>query len=247
MIINTSKFKEFLKKATINYCIDSIQLNLTKDKVKSKMITSASDAISILDVPNEILPEMRSTDTIVMNFSEPSTSIVPFLNLIDDNEESSLDMKDEKIVLVQGKQKSNIFFCAPQVVNTFEADEPRADINYFYEMNIDDDFMESFNKIKKIGSKFGKIYFGVSDNQLYIETSDKQNRFSNGLKIELSDVVHDDLSMCFDFKNMTNVISILDGVFTCKFAYVAEQELGMLFIGNEDGSEKYYLMSRRDN
>jgi hypothetical protein len=114
-------------------------------------------------------------------------------------------------------------------------------------MNIDDDFMESFNKIKKIGSKFGKIYFGVSDNQLYIETSDKQNRFSNGLKIELSDVVHDDLSMCFDFKNMTNVISILDGVFTCKFAYVAEQELGMLFIGNEDGSEKYYLMSRRDN
>lgn len=249
MIINTSELKGLLKKATLNYSIDSVQLNVTKDVIVSKMITSSSDAITILNVENNILPEMKATDSLVMNFSEPSTNIVPFLNLIDDNEETDVVIRDEKITLVQGKQKSNIFFCAPQVVSVFEADSPRSDIEYFYEMDLDDDFVESFNKIKKIGSKFNKIYFGVLDKTLYIETSDKQNRFSNGLRIDLCDVESDDLSMCFEFKNIVNLMSVLNGSysdFKCRFAYVPEQELGMLFIGNDNESEKYYIMSRRD-
>jgi hypothetical protein len=97
-----------------------------------------------------------------------------------------------------------------------------------------------------VGSKFNKIYFGVHDNTLYIETSDKQNRFSNGLRIDLDDVEYEEMSMCFEFKNVTNLMSILDGEFTCQFAYVAEQGLGMIFVGNEDNSERYYLMSRND-
>jgi hypothetical protein len=251
MIINTGELKEFLKKATLNYCINNVQIKLTKDKVVSKMISSASDVITILNMNNEIIPSMKATDNLVLNFDEPNANIVPYLNLIDDNEETTINIKDEKITLVQGKLKSNIFFCSPQVVNVFEADAPRADIEYFHEMSFDDDFIKDFGQIKKIGSKFNKVYFGVADKMLYIETSDKQNRFSNGLRIDLCEVDdYQDMSMCFDFKNVVNLMSVLNGAsseFMCRFAYVAEQELGMLSIVNDDGSEKYYLMSRRDN
>jgi hypothetical protein len=247
MIVNTSELKTFLKKATLNYIINNVQIKLSKDKAISKMISSSSDAISLLNLPNLILPEMKSTDSLVMNFDEPNTNLVPFLNLINDNEETTIQIKDEKITLIQGKQKSNIFFCAPQVVSIFEAEAPRADISYFHQMEIDDDFYESFSSIKKIGSKFNKIYFGVSDNMLYIETSDKQNRFSNGLRIDLCEVDYQDMSMCFDFKNVVNVMSVLSDDFTANFAYVPDQSLGMIFIGNEDNSERYYLMSRTDN
>lgn len=249
MIVNTSELKSFLKKATLNYCIESVQLNLTKDIVSSKMISSSSDAIALLKLPNLILPEMRAQDILSMNFSEPNTNIVPYLNLIDDNEETTVQIRDEKITLIQGKQKSNIFFCAPQVVSVFDADSPRSDIDYFHEMDLDDNFVEAFNKIKKIGSKFNKIYIGVNDNVLYIETSDKQNRFSNGLRIDLCDVEYDNMSMCFEFKNLVNLMTVLNDShndFKCKIAYVAEQELGMLFIGNEDETERYYLMSKND-
>lgn len=250
MIINTEELKNFLQKATLNYCIGNVQINLSKDKATSKMISSASDVITILNMNNNIMPSMKPSDVISMNFDEPNVNILPYLNLINDDEETEIKLKDEKITLVQGKVKANIFFCSPQVVNIFEADAPRADTTYFHEMKFDDDFIKDFGQIKKIGAKFGKIYFGVVDNMLYIETSDKQNRFSNGLRIDLCNVEHSDMSMCFDFKNVVNLMTVLNGSsseVTCKFAYLDEQELGMLSVYNEDESEKYYLMSKRDN
>jgi hypothetical protein len=249
MLINTNDLKDVLKKATLNYSIDSVQLNFTKESVTSKMITSSSDGITILNVPNTILPDMKKTDNIVMNFSEPSTNLLPYLNLIDDSEETVVNIHDEKITLIQNKQKSNMFFCSPTVVSIFTGDSLRSDIKYFKEYQIDSDFIDSFGKIKKIGSKFNKIYFGVSDNVLYIETSDKQNRFSNGLRVDICDVKKDDMSMCFDFKNVVNLMTVLNGSsddFTIHFAYVDEQELGMMFFSKEDDSELYYIMSRRD-
>ncbi len=249
MNIDTGKLKILLKKATLNFLFDSVQLNFTKDSVKSKMTSSMAEAITILNMPNEILPEMKSTDIITMNFSEPSTNVMPHLNLIDDNEDTKIDIRDEKITLIQNKQKSNIFYCAPQIVSTFEGEGPRGDVDYFKSIPLDDDFMNEFTKIKKIGSKFNKIYFGIESNVLYIEASDKQNRYSNGLRIDLCDVVKPNLAMYFDFKNMVNLMSVInDGVsnFTCKFAYVNEQALGMLNVSNEDNSENYYLMSKID-
>lgn len=250
MIINTSELKDFLKKATLNFSIESVQLNLKKDTVTSRMISSASDAMSILNLPNNILPQMKETDILVMNFSEPNTNLIPYLNLIDDDIDTEVKIFDEKITLVQGKQKSNIFFCAPQVVSVFASDNVRSDVEYFHSITLDDDFVESFAKIKKIGAKFSKVYFGVENNVLYIETSDKQNRFSNGLRLDLCDVDYDNMSMCFDFKNVSNLMSVLGdryNEFTCNFAYVAEQELGMISVNNEDKSELFFIMSRRDN
>jgi len=81
-----------------------------------------------------------------------------------------------------------------------------------------------------------------------IETADKTNRFSNGLKFELtrmSDVP--DLSICFDYKNFINLMAVINGDsenFTLEFSYVEEQEMGMVYAGKNDGNEKYYLMSK---
>lgn len=249
MLIDISNFKTILKKATLNFSIESVQLVFTKERIKSKMITPASDGIVILDVDNNVLPDMNKNDTIVMNFIEPNSNIVPYLNLIDDGEETKINIHDEKITLIQGKQKSNIFFCSETVVNVFDSDNTRPDVEYFKQLPLDDDFINAFNKIKKIGSKFNKIYFGVSNDKLYIETSDKQNRFSNGLRIDLCDMKKSDMFMCFDFKNVVNVMSVMNGSsddFICHFAYVDEQELGMLFFGKNDETELYYVMSKRD-
>jgi len=246
MNINTAELKSILKKATLNYVIDSVQLNFTKDFISSKMISSSSDAISILNVTKTVLPTMAKKDTLTFNFLETNITLISYLGLIDDERETEIKIHDEKITLIQDKQKSNIFFCSPQVVNIFEADAPRTDIEYFTEINVNDIFLESFNKIKKIGSKFNKIYFGVDSGNLYIETSDKQNRFSNGLRIDLAEVEFDDMSICFDFKNIVNTIGILGDDFKINIAYVKDQNLGMLFIGNTDKNEKYYLMSKTD-
>jgi hypothetical protein len=72
MNINIDEFKKVLKKATINFSLDSVQLNFTKDRVKSKMVTNANDAIVILDIPNTVIPDVRQHDEHSFNFGDPN-------------------------------------------------------------------------------------------------------------------------------------------------------------------------------
>lgn len=247
MLININELKNVIKKATLNFSIDCTQLVISKQNIKSKLISSSSDAIVLLNVENNVIPDLKNDDIVTLNFSEPNTNLIPYINLMDDTDDVKVKISDEKIILTQGKQKANIFLCSPQVISIFESDSPRSDIDFFNVFEIDDDFKEQLNKIKKIGSKFNKIYFGVDKKQFYIETSDKQNRFSNGLKIDLNEINFDDMSMCFDFKNITNLFSIIDDTdFKCKFAYVKEQDLGMMYVFNPDESQRFYLMSKKD-
>lgn len=251
-ILNVPNFKNAIQKATLNFSIDSVQLNFNDEKVKSGMISASSDVIVILNIDNDILPEI--TDEVTFNFAEPQQQLVPFLNLIDD-EEVQCEIKEEKLVLKAENQKADIHFCSPQIVKVFSASDPKEGTEYFLKMDVDDDFIEAFLKIKKIGSRFGKVYFNVEDNKFVMETTDKSNRFSNGLKFTLVDEIAkkkkekvEDLFLCFDYKNIVNLISVLneDQEYQISFAYLAEQELGMLFLGSKDSSEKYFIMSRRN-
>lgn len=246
MILNIENFKEVLKKATVNYLIESVQLNITKDNLKSRMISGSNDCISILNIPNNVITDMKKNDVFEFNFLEPNSAILPYLNLVETGQETVLKVLEEKITLVTGSQKSNIFFCSPQVVNVFTNEGLRDDIEYFKDIEIDEIFIQTFNKIKKIAPKFGKIYFNVADKVLSIETTDKQNSFSNGVKFEFADADYDDITICFDYKNVAGIMSIIEEGFVTKFAYVPEQEMGMIYFTKEDETEKYYLMSRRD-
>jgi len=151
-----------------------------------------------------------------------------------------------KDVVRDGRQKSNIHFCSPTIVSVFGTRATRDGTDYFANLEVDSAFVELFKKIKKIGSRFGKVYFTVENGKLFIETTDKTNRFSNSLRFELMDTHSNDLTMCFNYVNFSHLMSVIgdrEG-FKVNLAYVVEQEMGMIYIELDGGDEKYYLMSR---
>jgi len=244
MIINIEKFKELLRKATVNYSIESVQLNFEKGLVESKMISSASDVIAILKTENDVLPELKTDMS--FSFADPAQNLLPYLNLIDEAE-TVIKVSEEKITLLTGHQSSHVFFCSPQIVSVFGHTEPKASFPVFHQVKVDKSFNDTFEKIKKIGSKFGKVYFGVDKGSFYIETSDKTNKFSNSFRVDLSQVKYSDVSICLDYKNIVNLMSIIESDdFTMEFYYVKERGLGMVRTSNKSGSENYYLMSKKE-
>lgn len=249
MEINLYNFKNLLKKATLNNTIDSVQLVFNNDTVVSKMVTPARNAVTILNIKNDVLLGLTDGDIVTFNFSEPNVNLIPFLNLLTDDV-VTVNVSDNKMVFKQDKLKSNVHFCSPIVVSTFDGDGPKQTFEYFHEFKIDAEFMSAFSKIKKIANKFGKIYFTVEDNKFYIETGDKTNSAENNVRFELADIVSMNLFLLFEYKNIVNLLAILDidnyEEYTMKFAYIEDQKLGMLYVEKVDMSEKYYLMSKLD-
>ena len=244
MNINVVNFKDVLKKATLNFSIPSVQLKFEGGKISSSMISENRDAIVNIDVDNDVM----DGDDVEFNFASPSQNLVPFLGLLDEDD-ADITIRNEKIILKHGSQKCNVHFCSPTIVNTFGGKAGREDIEYFVTMNINETFVENFNKIKKVGSRFGKVYLTVKDKQLFIETTDKTNRFSNSLKFKLMDIDMDkDFTMCFDYSNFSNLMNIVGNreVFKLNIAYIEAQEAGMLYVETDDKSENYYLMSREE-
>lgn len=242
MKINVDNFKKVLQKATLNFSIESVRLDISKEKIKSKMICRANDTISIMDIPNDVLPDI--TEDLQVNLSEPAQSTLPYLNLIEGD--TIVKLAPEKMSLLTGNQTSSIFYCSPSVVSVYTSETPKASAPLYHSFQINDEFEAAFDKIKKIGSRFEKIYFGSSKGVFYIETTDRTNKFSNGLRISLGGVEQLDMSLCFLFKNVFNLMSIIDKDFTMNFYYIKEHDLGMLKAENKDGSEKYFLMSKKE-
>jgi hypothetical protein len=240
MNINTNNFIDVIKKATMNLSIETVRLNFTKDgKIKSKMTTSSHDAIVILDIDNNVLDENSEYE---LNFSEPSKNLIPLLKLF--GEQSKIKINDTKIYISDGNQNTKIFFCSPRIVSIFDR-EFADDFDYFYETEISDIWNEITN-IKKIGQRFGKIYFTVKDEQLFIESTDKSNRYSNVLNYKLSDVDASDLEMAINYKNFMNLISIISNNpenFILKLSYDQESERGLITIISKDKSEKYFIQT----
>jgi hypothetical protein len=150
------------------------------------MVTAHSDGVVLLDVENDIITEMATNDDFQLNFSEPNLNLIPFLNLIDEDE-ANLFVHENRITMTVGRQRSNVYFCSPTVVSVFSAGTPLESINYFLETQIDENFVEAFKKIRKVGTKFGRVYLNVEENTLSIEATDKRNTVSNTLKFDLLD------------------------------------------------------------
>lgn len=244
MKVNTSELKKLLTKATLNNSIETVQLTFTEDnKVTSSMISSNRDAIVQLNVDNNIIDGIK--DEVEFNFRETNTTVIPFLSLLD-KDEVDLKITDKMINLSSGNQKMKLKFCVPQVVSKFEGDADSG-VEAFYQKELDEEFVNSFNKIKKVGSRFGFVYFTVNKGMLSIETTDKKNSASNGLSLELAKIKGvDDLVLCFEFKNFSNLIALLNGDyedFTLSLFYVESHNAGLLKMMKADGSETYYMMS----
>ena len=251
MKLNAKLFKEILKKATLNYSYETVQLNFKKNSVKSGMIASTQDSTVIINLPyNNILPEMKDNQDFSFNFNDPNSDLLPLLSLVEDDENAQIEVSGEKIVLISGNQRCNIHFCSPEIVRVFTREQPKDNIIYFYSEQLTDAFMVDYNKIKRIGAKFGKIYVGVRDKMMYMETTNKQNMYSNSLNFDIVRKDMSDFFMFFDYKNIVNAFSVLGDEeysnFKLSFHYSKEQDLGLMFLGNNENSEKYYIVSKRD-
>lgn len=242
MILNVTDFQVFLKKATLNWHIQSVHVKIKDGKVFSNMMSSDQNGVTMLAVPNTILPDLKEeTD---LYFADPNVQVKTYLDLFDEDE-VHCEIHDNRMVLGSGKQESVIHFCSPDFVSTFGASEP--DIEYFYQLPLDVTVFSMFKKAQKIAAKFGKMYFSVEKNKFYMEAVDKTNRFSNGVRFELDRVKHSDLESWYDFKYINAVLGIIGdnpGDFQANFAFLDEQNAGMIQFVNQAKSEKYFLMSR---
>lgn len=199
------------------------------------MKTSTSNAAVILNMENDVFIDPK--DDITLNFSAPKTEIRPFIELIDE-EQVSISLHKNRMLI---NNQLKIHFDDPSVISTLESDGPLNNIEYFIDIDMDDEFFNKFKKIKKIGNRFGKIYITVSKNELYIETTDKTNAFSNGMNFKICDIENEDLSLCFDYVPFSNMMSVIDFGFKAKLASVDDG--GLIYMKKEDGSENYFLMS----
>ena len=247
MIVNVKKFEDVIRKCTINHLIDYVQLNISSDAITAKLINSEKNAIAILNLPNDTFLEMKKGNNLEFNFDEPASQVIPYINLFD-MEEAIIEEKKDKIQLVSGSLKTKITLCQPQENKIFGADAPKAGNKPFVTIKVNDTFKEAYNKIKKIAPKFNKVYFTVDDGVLYIETTDKTNPASNGIKVDVFSCVDEtNKTICFPFKNFNSVMSVVgDDEYSLGIYYIEQADMGMISFVKEDESEKYYVFSVKD-
>ncbi len=242
MRINVENLQEVIKKSTLNYMIPSVQLKIDRDKITTKMRSANNTVVIYLDVDNNVFSDIP--DSIELNFDEPNVKVKPYLNLID-SEFVNAEFTDDKLTLKDGRHKTNLHFCMSSFVTTFTGQG--SNIPTFYDLRLTPEIGEIFDKIQKVAGKFEVVYFTIKDKRFIIETTDKTNRFSNGISFDLGEIDHGDISICFEFRNFKAVLQCMEGVldeFVAKFTWVEEQEAGMVLFEKNDGSEKYSLLSK---
>jgi hypothetical protein len=246
MRINIKNFKNVITKATLNFGIETLQLRFS-DRIQSNMLNSNGTCVSILNVENNVLD---TNEALVFNFSDPANNVIPFIMLYD-NEQIDLSLTDLFMKFIDNDQITKVGFCSDAAVRLLGSSDVQ-NVDWIYEMPINIDLIKKFDKIKKIGARFGKVYFTINDHKLYIETSDKTNRFSNGLKFKLADNIDvSDISIVYGYTDMVNFFHCiemnLDKNFILKISYDTDQGLGCIYTTSENGEEKYALISRAES
>lgn len=248
--VNLLEFQDVLRRSTLNFSIDNVGMTFGSDEFKVGM--RSANAIVVLKGANNIISGIAPTDTWDLNFSDPSKNVKAYFDLIipDEQNEAVIEMKNEKIVVKSGGQKSNLFFCSEHLVTKFDREGPRTEGELVFEFDITQEFVDTFNLIKKVAGGFGKIYFNVEDGEVSIESTDKTNSFSNGMKMTIGRSDYEDVSVCFDFKTFNNVMTLLNGDatdFKFRIGYIPQSNGGMSSFVKNDGSEKYFVLSVREN
>jgi len=254
--LNVKKFKEIIEKGTLAHSIECLQLHFVENRVKANMVSNQRDVVVLLDMPNDII-EFSNEDDITFNFAEPYIQTLPYFDVIDEPEAmiDIIDEADNFLVKSGVGQISKVPFCHLSVIqNNVLYKSPKDDFNYFATIDIDADRLKVFEKIKRIATRFGKIYITVDAGNLLIETTDKTNNFSPELRCEklMEGVRIDNLTLCFEFKNFMNLIKVVeeemskDGgkTFKMSFAYITETEGGLIHVASADATEQYMLLNR---
>lgn len=245
MKINLKNFKKAIVKGTMNFSIETLQLRFG-EFIETDSNSANGTCISILKINNDVL-DIR--DEISFNFSDPSQNVVPYFDLFDEDEVDA-SVTDVFLKLLNGRQSAKIAYASDAAIKRLGTNDVKQDVEWFFEHDIDENFMAIFDKIKKIGSRFGKVYISVNDGRVLLETADKTNRYSNGLRFKLADIEKENIDLCFSYKDICNLFHCvemdLEKGFKFKTTYNSEQNLGILYAYSNDASEKYALISQTD-
>lgn len=250
MKIKIKEFKELITKATLNHEVDFIQLNITEDRIKSNLINGDKNAIITLDIENDIFVDYVGEHE--YNFNEPRINIIPFLDLFETEEAlvktKVQNSKDSMIKLSANETKVNIFLSQENNERIFRKTLPKTALDFFISFNIDEEFQNKFNKVRKIASSFGKIYFTVDNNTLFLEASDKTNMYSNSIKTDICEVKKDNLYMMFNYQIFANLMKVLspEKNYKMNFTYYDDKGIGLIYIVSDTKDEQYYLFSKSE-
>lgn len=249
--VNLLEFQDVLKRSTLNFSIDNVKMTFGATTYKVGM--RSSNAIVILRGENKVISGISDNDVWELMFSDPQRNVKSYFDLIipDENDEADIQMKNEKIIVKSGKQKSNLFFCDERVTTRFDGDGPRTMGDEIFSIDISQDFVDTYNLVKKVASGFKKIYFNVEDGEVSVESTDKTNTYSNGMKMQVGTSEYEgSVSVCFDYKTFNNVMTLLNGDaedFQFRIGYIEQSQGGMASFIRKDESEKYFIMTSREN
>ena len=246
--VHVEKFLNLLQKATLNWSIPHVRVIFTADVYKVQM--SGSNALVVLDGPNDMITGIRSTDEWEMNFQDCVKNVKAYLSIIlpDDEGFADITMRDEKIIIKSGNQKTQCFFCSENIPAVSTKREPKTMGDIVVDFEVDEEFVSAYNLVKKVAGGFGKMYFGVENGHLFIEAGDRTSPHTNNMLIKLQEVEFDDIFVCFDFKSLNDIMMLLNGdAYESKFClgYLPQRRSGLVsFTLNDD---HFYLMSLREN
>lgn len=251
MKCNINNLIEFIKKATVRDMIDFVQINVSENQISSSLISERKDVVSVLSKDNNIFSQYGKNEKteFVLNWKEPSQNLIPYLKIFSEDELVDCQIKDQDIILKQGKIKTKINQSIEDVKQILKKKWDLQKFNFFYEFELTDEFKEDFSVIKRLAASFEKIYFTVENNKLFLETFDSSNTFSNKLSIAQKDVNSEDLFLCFDFRAFLCLMDVLkteEKKYTFKMNYDKNYKAGMLFVFSDDNDEIYTLTSKRE-
>ncbi|MFW6046876.1 MAG: hypothetical protein ACOCP4_03710 [Candidatus Woesearchaeota archaeon] len=131
MKMNVTELKKVLRKSSINYLIPSVSLKFQNGKVVANSISSDNNSIVFMNTDDKVLK--NENEEIELNFSEISSNLKPYLDLIKDDE-ADVQLSENKMVIKDSeKKKFDIFFCTKEFTNEFSGEDKSDSFQYFYE------------------------------------------------------------------------------------------------------------------
>lgn len=249
--MNMNNFKKYLNKASVSYLINSLSIKFSGSEVSSNLISSDGQVISLIKKQNDFINLVAGNEQMELYFNDIAGTLQPYLKLIKD-ENVYADIGENKMSIKDSdKKRFNFFFCSREFTSEFGGKDPSDRLTYFYDSDFSEIMFNKISDIKEVARKFGKAYITAKDGVLYMETTDKTNKFCNGVNIEL-DKVEDkelDISLCFDFKNLWAIMETIkdqSDFFRFRITYVPEQDLGMILFQGDDNSEKFFVTSKKE-
>lgn len=238
--LNVSRFKDLMKRGTVNHAIENVKMVFTREQAVSAM--RGTNLISIVKWPNNILTGLKKADEIDFCFVNPVTEVLPYLEIL---RGEMVDTKIESgyIELKEDPYLVKINLKHPNVVTAFDIDR-KPNINFFVDFHLTEEFLNFLSKTKGVSSSTGMIFMGVKDGFLYARAGGAQNELNSEINLNLVPAEFRDIELSFNFKSFTSMVSLIDTNFTLSCAYEEEQELGLIRAVNEGESETYFIMSQ---